>query len=135
MGDSVGDVLREIDAIQAYVDSLDGSVGSSMARFGMPAGDEDENCDAILTKMEFQMKDLMDLAYKIRHGFVRFPAETATFDEEADVLGEEAGEVDVAEGLGDLDGEEDGEDLQGEDGEDEAEEEAPGCGRVFPVPG
>ena len=78
MGDSVGAVLEEIDAIQAYVDGLDGSVNPSMARFGVRPGGEVENCEEIVTKMEYQVKDLMTLAYKIRHGFVRFPREAAT---------------------------------------------------------
>ena len=74
----MGDVLREVDAIQAYVDSLDGSVNPSMALIGMRARSGDGDCNEILTKMEYQVKDLMTLAYKIRHGFVRFPREAAT---------------------------------------------------------
>ncbi|EKX33642.1 hypothetical protein GUITHDRAFT_120169 [Guillardia theta CCMP2712] len=75
---TVASALHDFQSGRAYVDSLGGSVNSSVVRFGVKAGDKDESCDAILTKMEFQMKDLMDLAYKIRHGFVRFPRETAT---------------------------------------------------------
>ncbi len=78
MGDSVGSVLQEIDAIQSYVDSLDGSVNSSMVRMGIPARREDESCDEILSRMEYQVKDLMYLADRIKKGFVRFPKEAAT---------------------------------------------------------
>jgi hypothetical protein len=78
LGNSVGSVLQEIDAIQSYVDSLDSSVNPSMVGVDLPAIREGENCDEILTRIEYQMKGLLKLADRIKKGYVRFRWETAT---------------------------------------------------------